>query len=117
GFITLGKEGCAVITQHGIERLPPAVNMEGKKTYNLGAGDTAFAGFIAGHTRGLDPMQSAEIAMALAGEKIKINNGSRLPDPLGTLRNMRPELAAKLETARMPASSHTGKGSGAFVSF
>lgn len=50
----------------------------------LGAGDTAYAGFLAGHMKGLPVARCGEIAMRLAAEKLKTTE-ARLPDPLAVL--------------------------------
>jgi len=80
GFITFGKDGAAVVSSHGIKRFPPVPIAEQEIVNTLGAGDTAFAGFAAGYLKGLAPAVSAQIAMALAGAKLRVN-GPRLADP------------------------------------
>jgi sugar/nucleoside kinase (ribokinase family) len=84
GFITLSERGAALVDANTIEFIPPAVSASGAIVNTLGAGDTAFAGFAAGHLRKLPPHACAELAMQLAAEKLKVN-GPRLPDPLASL--------------------------------
>lgn len=92
-FITLGKRGCAVITQDGIQKIP-RVEIESKDIVNtVGAGDTAFGGFLAGYYRGLSHDISAKIGMRLAAEKLKTNQ-ARLEYPLAILENTDPALSA-----------------------
>jgi sugar/nucleoside kinase (ribokinase family) len=80
GFITCGDRGAAIIRREGIERIGSVALPAQAIVNTLGAGDTAFAGFAAGYLKKLPDKQSAQIAMALAGEKLKIN-APRLPDP------------------------------------
>ena len=57
----------------------------------LGAGDTSFAGFLTGLIKNRTNAEAAELAMLMAGEKVR-EEGPRLVDPRGTLRkatNMR----------------------------
>ncbi len=50
----------------------------------LGAGDTSFAGFLAGLAKNRTNEESAELAMTLAGEKVR-NFGPRLKHPRASL--------------------------------
>ncbi len=109
GFITMGKEGAAVVTYDKIEYVQAAKDPEGKIN-TLGAGDTSFAGFLAGHVQGLPPKECAEIAMELAGAKLKVN-GPRLRDPQMALHHQAPELAEKLLG---PKGAHHSKSVRAF---
>ena len=95
GFITLGKNGAAFVTTESIEHSAPEVLRADEIINTLGAGDTAYAGFAAGHLKQLSNIKSAEIAMTLAGEKLRISN-PRLPDPMKTLYSVTPELARLL---------------------
>lgn len=97
GFITLGEEGAAVVTREEIIYVLPRAPE--KIVNTVGAGDTAFAGFAAGYLCGLPPKACGEMAMALAGEKLKINE-ARLPDPKAALRQAAPHLARMLDQAR-----------------
>lgn len=94
GFITLGEDGAYLVTKDAVRPVspPPA---HGHRLYTLGAGDTAFAGFLAGYLKSLPPETAAGIGMALAGEKLKIN-APRLPDPKAALTRAAPDLAARL---------------------
>lgn len=87
GFITHGAEGASLVTEAGIEAIAPLSVSPHAIVNTLGAGDTAFAGFLAGHICGKTPRQSAEIAMALASAKLAIN-GARLPDPTQALKTI-----------------------------
>ncbi|MDE3059824.1 MAG: carbohydrate kinase family protein [Pseudomonadota bacterium] len=78
-FITRGKEGATVVTPHSRDDVPVA-RIDGTRIYELGAGDTAYAGFLAGHLADLTPKQSAQLAMELAAGKLKYNS-ARIPDP------------------------------------
>jgi len=95
GFITFGKEGAMIITAHTTEHVPPEHIGVGDIVNTLGAGDTSYAGFAAGFLKGLTAHDSAHIAMALAGEKLRINN-PRLPEPMASLRKIVPDLAARV---------------------
>lgn len=99
-FITRGENGCAIVTKKDICYLPArAVGSEEGLVNTLGAGDTAFAGFAAGYVKNLSPQNCAQIAMALANEKLKVY-GPRLPDPKAALRQAAPHLARMLDQAR-----------------
>lgn len=92
-FITLGSKGSAIVTKGGIQYISPRhINSE-EIVNTLGAGDTAFAGFAAGYLKGLNNEVSAEIAMALANQKLR-HNGARLDDPQAALRKASPKLAS-----------------------
>jgi len=97
GFITFGKDGAAVVTTQNIEFVQP-IKIKGKEIVNtIGAGDTAYAAFAAGHLKQLPEMTSAQLAMALAGEKLR-TNAPRLSDPKATLSAAAPDLARMLKT-------------------
>ena len=68
------------------------VDVGGACKYGFCAGDTAFAGFAAGYLKKLPPETCAKIAVALAGEKLKVD-GARLADPKAALQSAAPELA------------------------
>lgn len=91
-FVTRAEKGAAVVTQAAIEHIAPPKIAAKEIVNTLGAGDTAFAGFAAGHLQGLPLSDCAAIGMALAGEKMKLNS-ARLPDPLSSLRRAAPHLA------------------------
>jgi sugar/nucleoside kinase (ribokinase family) len=95
GFITFGKDGAAVVAPHGIDFVDPLKIDNSEILNTLGAGDTAYAGFAAGYIKKLPYLDSAQIAMALAGEKLRINS-PRLPDPKTTLNTIAPDLAQML---------------------
>jgi sugar/nucleoside kinase (ribokinase family) len=78
-FISNGGDGAIAITPTRIERVD-AIPLHEKGNYFLGAGDTSYAGFLAGHIAGLSLKESAEMAMELASAKIKYNS-ARIPDP------------------------------------
>jgi sugar/nucleoside kinase (ribokinase family) len=92
GFITLGNEGAAVVTANDIIYVK-AAQVDVANT--LGAGDTAFAGFAAGYLKHLSPETCAQIAVALAGENIKVE-GPRIPKPREALHNAARHLCAEL---------------------
>jgi len=66
----------------------PVAEVSGHK-YLLGAGDTSFAGFLAGHIAGLDPVHSAHLAMKLAGAKLQFQ-GARMLNPRERLQDFSP---------------------------
>lgn len=82
GFITDGKYGAWVVTPHEILHVGTVNKTE--ITNTVGAGDTAYAGFLYGYLTGRSLVGSAKIGMAMAGEKLKCN-GPRLPDAKATL--------------------------------
>ena len=89
GFITDAAHGAYVVTKDKIvhvDAIPPE-----KIENTVGAGDTAFAGFMYGYLKGRSHETSAKIGMALASEKLKLN-GARLPDPAATLKETMPHL-------------------------
>lgn len=92
GFITLGKDGAAVVSAEGVEYIKP-VAAEIRNT--LGAGDTSYAGFVAGYIKKLPDATSARIAMVLAAEKLRVNS-SRLADPRAVLAAQAAELSQLL---------------------
>lgn len=94
-FITLAERGCVLITPEKIEQVA-APKIDSRDIVNtIGAGDTSYAGFVAGYLKGLPARDAAQLGMALAGEKLRIN-GPRLPDPKGVLEQTLPALAALL---------------------
>ncbi len=95
GFITMGKDGAAVVTEDEIIRVPMADINTSEVKNTVGAGDTAFAGFALGYLKGLSHEASAKMAMVLAGEKVKINT-ARLPDPKQTLKEAMPTMHKEL---------------------
>lgn len=77
-FITKGRNGAVILSKDGMQEIPA---LEADKIVNtLGAGDTAFAGFMIGCIKGLDYKKSAEIGLTLAKHKLTID-AARLPDP------------------------------------
>ena len=70
-FITRGAGDALLVTKDGV--IPVHVpNIPQEQIKNrLGAGNAAFAGFMAGYVKGQDYLQSATFAMGLAGEKVK----------------------------------------------
>ncbi len=91
-FITMGERGCVLITKDKIEQVAAPKIAAGDIVNTIGAGDTSYAGFAAGYIKGLPVREAAQLGMALAGEKLRIN-AARLPDPYGTLRQKIPPLA------------------------
>jgi len=79
-FITCGKEGARVVTPNSDDMIDPPVVTGHKKLFSLGAGDNAYAGFLAGHVAGLSPTKSASLGMQMAGAKLAFD-GARVPDP------------------------------------
>lgn len=111
GFITMGEHGAAVVTAYEILHIDPIKINASEIKNTVGAGDTAFAGFALGYLKGLPDETSAKMAMALAGEKLKINQ-ARLPDPRGVLKQVMPKLHDELFPAVKSAhaqSSAVGK--------
>ncbi len=111
-FITRGKEGAVVVHPNrkfeyvGIADIEP-----GEIKNTLGAGDTSFAGFLAGHIAGMKPKGSAAFAMELAAEKLRWNT-ARIPEPRDAmLRNV--SRAATVLIHRMDAKlaekEHAGR--------
>lgn len=86
GFITCGKDGSVVITKNGIERLGPPKIEKNEIRNTIGAGDTAFAGFLYGYVNRRPHAISAQVATELAGAKLR-HNGPTLPDPKSVLEN------------------------------
>lgn len=89
-FITRSGKGATVLADGQSWQIPPPPATSIVNT--LGAGDTAFAGFAAGYLKKLPPETCAKIAVALAGEKLKVD-GARLADPKAALQSAAPELA------------------------
>lgn len=77
-FITDGENPAIVVTPHKVEYIPVIPLPTDRVSYHVGAGDTAFAGFLAGHIAGLTPKESAELAVELAYAKMKYNS-ARIP--------------------------------------
>lgn len=69
-FITKGGEGAVVITADDVKHIDPVYVAKSEIRSTVGAGDTAFGGFLAGHVLGLPPEKSAHIGMVLASEKV-----------------------------------------------
>ncbi|MEK6746094.1 MAG: carbohydrate kinase family protein [Pseudomonadota bacterium] len=92
-FITLEDQGAAIVTKDKIEFVNTRDIKPEEIINTLGAGDTAFAGFAAGYLKGLPHQTSAEIAMALANQKLR-HNGPRLNDPQEALKQSSPYLAS-----------------------
>lgn len=104
GYVTLGRDGSAVVTADNIKYIK--TKQAELPIYKLGAGDTACAGFGAGHLKSLEPQISADIGNTLSGEKLKVNK-ARLDDPRATLNEVRPDLAAELGINTLHATSMT----------
>jgi sugar/nucleoside kinase (ribokinase family) len=88
-----------VVTKGSIQKFAPPVIRPDEVVNTLGAGDTAFAGFVAGYLRGLDYAICAELATALTGCKLR-SNAARLKNPLAELREAAPQLAELLDGQR-----------------
>lgn len=103
-FITRGDQGAVLVTkkgninEKGIKHYPITPRNDGIKN-TLGAGDTAFAGFLTGHLLNMSPDDSVRLAMTLAAAKLR-EEGPRLADPLSTLRKDFPGLVSMLD--RLP---------------
>lgn len=83
-FITRSGEGAVVVSSRGVEPVAPVPVAAAQVVNTLGAGDAAFAGFVAGFLKGVPDAISGKIGVALASEKLKIN-AARLPDPRSAL--------------------------------
>lgn len=83
-FITRSSKGAVAVRQSGVESCEPVAIAPSQIKNTLGAGDTAFAGFVAGFLCKLPDKTALEIAVTLAAEKLKIN-AARLPDPKSAL--------------------------------
>lgn len=100
-FITCGRQGSVVVTAAGIERFA-ATSIDPSEIVNtVGAGDTAFAGFLAGYASHLPPAGCARIAAEMAGAKLR-HNGATLPDPQKVLEEEFPHLAHEWNRQRAP---------------
>ncbi len=110
-FVTLGEAGAAIITKdHGIEHVS-STNQEVVNT--LGAGDTSYAGFIAGYVlKKQNPditfKDCADLAMWLAGEKIKLNS-PRIPDIQKLLQGKLYQQESSTNTTNNPADEFVKK--------
>jgi len=95
-FITLGKKGAAVITADGgIKKVAAAPFFEVDIKNTLGAGDSAFAGFLNGYLAkrnlGLDDAtlnfeDCARLGMWMAREKLLVD-AARIPDPREAIKS------------------------------
>ncbi len=92
-YVTRGGRGISIITKDSIQDVP--ASKIDKMVNNLGAGDTCFAGILAGHIQGLHKRQCAEMGNYLAAAKMG-KNGARLDDPRAALEEIAPHAAAKL---------------------
>jgi hypothetical protein len=99
-----------VVTPSTVISIPPSNVSEIPKLFKLGAGDTSYAGFLAGHVAGLSPEESANLGMQLAGTKLQFDN-ARIPDPRDALpkfsalgRQLLRQVDANL------AAAHAGQG-------
>ena len=87
-FVSLGKEGSVVVTKEkdGVGKKVPVAELDEKEILNrIGAGDTSYAGFLAGYMeKKQNPQISyddcANLGMWLAREKLKVD-GPRIPNP------------------------------------
>lgn len=79
-FISNGEHGAIAVTAKDRVDVPAVPLATDRESYLLGAGDTTYAGFLAGHMAGLPIKESTELAMELAAAKIKYNS-ARIPDP------------------------------------
>ena len=104
GFITCGSKGAIVVTANEIVPVDNFPVRKEDKVNTLGAGDTAFAGFAAGHLLDLPYTTCAQMGMALAAEKIKFN-GARLPDPKAALKKASPYLSKLVEEKQKSQST------------
>lgn len=90
GFITTSKGGAYIVTADDIKLVPPK-EIVTRIANDVGAGDTANAGFAFGYLHDLPYEQCAEIGNALAAAKLTCNE-ARLPDPAKVVREKFPEL-------------------------
>ncbi len=68
-LITLGKEGALLVTEKEVKHIRP---MEVEKPQSfVGNGTAATVGFMVGYIKGLPHEKSADLAMAMAAEKIQ----------------------------------------------
>ena len=79
-FITCGKEGAVVVTPELISKIAPPDVSHLPQLYSVGAGDNAYAGFLAGYIAGLSPEESAQLGMQVAGAK-EAFDAPRMRDP------------------------------------
>jgi len=80
--VTVGAEGCVIVTSDGLERVPAQPVAAVLDT--TGAGDLFAAGFLYGYTRGMAHTESARIAAIAAAEVISHVG----PRPLIDLRTL-----------------------------
>lgn len=107
GFITLDRDGAAVVTKDQVIRIPPYIQQ--KEIVNkVGAGDTAFAGFLAGHIKNLPLDVAARIGVSLAEEKLRYH-GARLPSPRTALEQSLPHIAEGLKGGGAAVGSRVGR--------
>ena len=94
-FITRAVQGAVVLHEGKVSVAPARPVAPAAIQSTLGAGDTAFAGFMAGMMFGLAAEQCAELAMVLAAEKLKVQQ-ARLPSPKEALKQASPALYSGL---------------------
>jgi alpha-glucosidase len=100
-FITRGDKPSLLITADDVLEIDAAKVQQVENI--LGAGDASFAGFLAGYVKGLEHKQSAELSMALSGEKImQANPNPHLDDPEKSLQKafMRKSLSQLADVYR-----------------
>jgi len=106
-FITCGKEGSVVITKDGTKHFPAAVIDKNDIKNTVGAGDTAFAGFLTGYIHKEPYEDCAKMASELACAKLR-HNGATLPDPKAVFHHHFPAFVPKLEAGGRGAAQAAG---------
>ncbi|MCE2927565.1 MAG: carbohydrate kinase family protein [Rickettsiales bacterium] len=106
-FITCGKQGSVVITKDGTQHFPAAVIHKDEIKNTVGAGDTAFAGFLTGYIHKEPYADCAKMASELACAKLR-HNGATLPDPKAVFRQYFSEFAGKLDAEGRSAAQAAG---------
>lgn len=103
-FITRGTEGVVVGTRDEVITVP-AINLQKGEIYvnPLGAGDSAFAGFMVGNILDLSPEKSAIIGAAL-GKSNVLEESARIKDPLESLRTQIPHIYREISAVIVDSS-------------
>ena len=107
-LITLGKEGALLVTEKEVKHIRP---MEVEKPQSfVGNGTAATLGFMVGYIKGLPHEKSADLAMAMAAEKIQQRSPyAHIVAPEKALKRalLRPELrdVAHLVRSDIPAQA------------
>jgi len=105
-FITCGKQGSVVITKDDIKSFAAQDIPEAEIKNTVGAGDTAFAGFLTGYVAGQPNEISANIASEFASAKLR-HNGATLPDPKSVITEKFPHLSRVIFSGQNSAQVRT----------